>query len=545
MKQIKQILHAKKSQTILFLLILSTIGTLLRLYNLNWDRGHYLHPDERLYINASNLSLPHTISELLSPASPLNPNMFYYGSFPLYLYKGISVIIPNLDLLLTSRCISAFFSILTIPLLYLLTRQLFTRKISMIAAFIFTFSAGSIQYSHFNTTESILVFFISLITLLSIFFAKHASYKILIFTAIAVGLAYATKITGVIFAIEPALAFVFSWFYQKKYRKSIIAVLLFVGIAIMIGVIAAPYQLIDSSHFLKEQEFMQGVTYGKYKPPFIIIYEQTIPYIYPLRQILPFTFGFLALPLALIGMIRIIQAFISDKIKCRMYVFILLLPILYFLWAGLWYAKFSRYYMLLFPFLSIWAAYVFERFSKRITIILLICIAINGIAYMKVYIAPHTRIQASEWMYKNISHATIAQEHWDDGLPLSLPQFAGHQSLQTIQLTVYDPDTSEKVKKLSQDVAKSDYIVLSSRRVYYSILQNPKTYPDTNRFYHLLFNGSLGFVLKKTFTNYPFGFSDDFADESFQSYDHPPVLIFYNQEKKSAQEIQQLISHDN
>ena len=60
-------------------------------------------------------------------------------------------------------------------------------------------------------------------------------------------------------------------------------------------------------------------------------------------------------------------------------------------------------------------------------------------------------------------------------------------------------------------------------------------------FYKLLFEEKLGYMLEKKFVNYPFYFSDDFADESFQSYDHPPVIIFENVKKFDFEQIYDLI----
>ena len=108
-------------------------------------------------------------------------------------------------------------------------------------------------------------------------------------------------------------------------------------------------------------------------------------------------------------------------------------------------------------------------------------------------------------------------------------------------MTVYDQDTKAKIVTLSETVAKSDYIVLSSRRVYISIFNNAQTYPYTSKFYKKLFSGDIGYSRIKDFTNYPYGISDDSADESFQSYDHPPVIIFENNARMSPQQIQSLI----
>lgn len=518
---------SNKEKFLLSIIIL--IGAFFRFYDLNWDQGHYLHPDERLYVNSSSISLPKTIADFFSPNSPLNPKMFYYGSFPLYLYKIINLtILSSIPFTVASRATSSFFSIITIPIVFFLSRQFFSRKTSLIAVFIFTSAAGLIQHAHFNTTESTLIFFLTLISLLSIHLQRKRSYIFALILGSLVGMAYATKIVGLTFGIIPVISFIILFLKKNKISKIIPLFLVFAISAVISGFLFAPYQVIDYQQFYNEQTYMQNVTYGKDKPPFIIIYENTIPYIYQILKVFPFTFGFISLPLALIGFYFIIKRFLKEKNIRYLYAFILIYPILYFLWSGAWYAKFSRYYVLLFPFLSIWAAYSLSKLKKIYILILLPLIAINGILFMRIYLKENTRIQASEWIYANIpDQSKIAGEHWDDNLPLPITNTFGKNFIAS-QLTVYDPDSPEKISKLSENLAENDYFIISSRRVYYSILINENRYPFTANFYKLLFEEKLGYKLEKTFTNYPFYFNDDFADETFQSYDHPPVYIFRN-----------------
>jgi 4-amino-4-deoxy-L-arabinose transferase-like glycosyltransferase len=512
------------------------VGTFLRVYNLNWDMGQYLHPDERLYINAANLFFPHSIQEFLSPTSPLNPHMFYYGSFPLYLYKFVATfLIKSLDILLVSRMISAFFSSLTIVILYLATKEFFSEKVAIISSLIFAVTPGSIQYAHFNTTESLLIFIMTTLLYLSSKFYRQNFRYYSVLLGILLGLAYATKIVGLTFGLFPLIAYVLLFLENKKDRLKItISFAIFLFTALLVGVAMAPYQLIDWSNFSKEQSYMQAVTYGKFKPPFVIIYEGTKPYIYPLLNILPFTFGFVSLCCSLLGILLL-----KKHLKKHLLLFVVIFPLCYFLWAGAWYAKFSRYYLLLVPFLCMYAALFISRLRLYISSVLLFLIVLQGLLFFRVYLEPNTRIAATNWIYQNLpSHSTIATEHWDDGLPLqlSIPQL--NKSFINEQLTVYDEDTLPKIKKLSESLAKSDYVILSSRRVYISILNNPITYPRTTKFYKELFAGKLGFSQIKEFTNYPYGISDNAADESFQSYDHPPVVIFKNMNRKNAQQLQ-------
>lgn len=524
-----------KKNYILILLIL--IGGLLRLYNLNWDQGYYLHPDERLYVAASSISLPTTVREFFSVTSPLNPHMFYYGEFPLFVYKVVNVYIPYIhSFLIVSRLVSALCSTATIYVLFLLTRELFFKKVGLIAAFLFTFSAGSIQHAHFNTTESILVLLLTLVTYISVILIKKKQLSLSLVLGLLLGMSYATKIVGLTFAIIPFISFVILFFKKKS---TILWTIPCGVVFITSAFFFAPYQIIDKNLFQEQQIYMQGVTYGQNKPPFVIIYENTFTYLYQFLRVFPFTFGFVAFPISIIGFLILVKRLKKNYL----YLFVLLFPLLYFAWSGTWYAKFSRYYILLIPFFSIWGAVFLDKLNKKLLYILLFLCGINGLLYIKVYIVTNTRITASEWIYNTIpSNTVIAGEHWDDNLPLILRDKQIKNYIYT-QLAVYNPDSDYKIDQLATNLEASDYFILSSRRVYYSIQKNYALYPLTSTFYEKLFKDKLGFTLVKKFTNYPFLISDDFADESFQSYDHPPVLIFKNTQKLSKTTLKTIIEN--
>lgn len=155
--------------------------------------------------------------------------------------------------------------------------------------------------------------------------------------------------------------------------------------------------------------------------------------------------------------------------------------------------------------------------------------------------------------------SVIANEHWDDGLPLRLDGrdafwnwYQGLSSSPTGQMNNYDNDTVEKRLALLAELNEADYIVLSSNRLYASIPRLPQRYPMTTEYYRLLFNGALGFELAAEFVSYPTlgpcQFPDQEtpfplvepvdtnarpcsiilppAEEAFSVYDHPTVLIF-------------------
>ncbi|PIZ47576.1 hypothetical protein COY32_01480, partial [candidate division WWE3 bacterium CG_4_10_14_0_2_um_filter_41_14] len=130
--------------------------------------------------------------------------------------------------------------------------------------------------------------------------------------------------------------------------------------------------------------------------------------------------------------------------------------------------------------------------------------------------------------------STIIYEAWDDALP-----FSNNGTYILEQIDVYPTESDAKLQALNSQLDKGDYLVLSSKRVYRSILLNEDLYPKTAAWYRDLFNGRTNYQLIKTFTSYPritFGsFSyivpDNIAPENFTIFDHPKVMIFKNIDK--------------
>ena len=155
--------------------------------------------------------------------------------------------------------------------------------------------------------------------------------------------------------------------------------------------------------------------------------------------------------------------------------------------------------------------------------------------FSSIYFHKNTRVEASEWIYKNLPNGSyILSESWDDSLPLSIvnnygKQFAGEQ------LPIYDPDTPEKWQKINQSLKKADYYILSSYRGWGSIPTVPEKYPLMTKFYkELLADKNFYYKKVKEFKPYYYKFfqlPNSWVDESFTVYDHPIVLIYKNTKK--------------
>jgi YYY domain-containing protein len=237
-----------------------------------------------------------------------------------------------------------------------------------------------------------------------------------------------------------------------------------------------------------------------------------------------------------------------------------------FLWQGLQYVQSMRYLLPIYPVLAMMAAWLLwllvdkargrssiegaaagratsSRSLTGLAYALLAGVTIAtmlwGWGFLAIYRRPLSRITASRWIYENVPPGSvIANEHWDDGLPLRVDGKDGFGSFGYRGLSIsgdgnmqmYNEDTPEKREQLYQWLNEADYIVLSSNRLWGSIPRLPLRYPMTTRYYELLFEGKLGFDPVQRFTSFPtiFGveFDDTGAEEAFSVYDHPEVRIF-------------------
>jgi len=132
-----------EKRTQLILIVLITLGSIFRFYNLFWGAPFYFHPDER--------NIAHAISQLILGTN-FNPHFFAYGSLPIYVsfFLGLVSQSPLIDTLTFEkaihilRMISSLLSILLIPLIYFCGKLLKDKTTGVIAAFFATFSIGFI-----------------------------------------------------------------------------------------------------------------------------------------------------------------------------------------------------------------------------------------------------------------------------------------------------------------------------------------------------------------------------------------------------------------
>ena len=166
-----------------------------------------------------------------------------------------------------------------------------------------------------------------------------------------------------------------------------------------------------------------------------------------------------------------------------------------------------------------------------------------------------------------ISRTVIANESWDEGLPMPLD---GHDPFGQLYsgrtMEVRWPDDEHKRDVLLSTLAESDYLILPSQRAIWSTCRIPLTYPLTMEYYRALFDGRLGFEQAANFSAPlklgPIWVSDVggslawnktpalplfnhnwlAAEEAFSVYDHPPVWIFKKRADFSLENATRLLS---
>jgi len=161
-----------KSKYLLFAIII--LGFFIRIFGIDWDRGMYLHADERfLAMVMDKIAIPNSIATYLNPnISSLNPYnndfmFFVYGTLPLTLGKITARFIgmdEYANFYYVGRILTALFDCLSIVILYKLVllfekQYKFNPNLKYISAFFYAISVFPIQISHFFHSRYISEFF--------------------------------------------------------------------------------------------------------------------------------------------------------------------------------------------------------------------------------------------------------------------------------------------------------------------------------------------------------------------------------------------------
>ncbi len=570
----------KNSIRVVLLLSVTAFAFFLRTYNLNWDAGTHIHPDERFLTMVTNdLRLPNSFADYLNPqVSPMNPHninygFFVYGTFPIYLVKILALWLrmDNYgDITILGRFVSAIFDTGIVILLYLLSKKLSKAGIltALLPSFIYSIMVLPIQLSHFFAVDTFLVFFMITSTYIHILIREYMTkqkwgiaFTLSLIAGITVGLGLACKVT-MLFIMPLNFLLIFTSFFNKRLKFTISVLFQLFSFFIVIFIaylsfrLAQPMAFSDANFLnfalnqkwiqnLKDLQDMSSSALSNTFPP-AIQWFTTKPIIYPFINMILWGMG---IPLGILVVISFIYTFIhalSKTIKTDLIIFLIsLFSFTFFIYQGVQFSKAMRYFYPIYWCLALSTGYLLKNLNIKIKSIaatprlffifyflFFISLLVYPVSFLQIYTRPHSRIAASRWIYAHIpAGSKVTFEEWDDPLPLLIDGHFGNEYPGTA-LPMFWPDSEQKWQAIDGRLQQADYLILSSNRVYGSIPRRTDIFPQTVKFYQDLFSDKLNFRKVTEFTSQPtipflnYKFNDDNADESFTVYDHPKVMIF-------------------
>jgi YYY domain-containing protein len=557
------------------LLGLLALGAVLRFQGLDWDAGHHLHPDERfISMVEEKLAFPKGLGEYFdSSRSSLNPynqgeGSFVYGTLPMVMAKAGARLFGKQgygSTHLIGRALSGIFDLLTVWLVYRITRRFAHRRAALTAAALLAFCVLGIQLSHFWAVDAFLTTFTAAALYGAVRIAQNRSGATGdALTGVAIGLAAACKITALALLLPVGVALLVRALGKGRplWRSLLFEVLrgLVVLAAAAVTVrIFLPHVFLGPSalsfrldpRWVEDLRRLKSLTSSVAGfPPALQWAGRTI--LYPVENFVLWGAG------VAFGLSAVIALFWSVVAVVRRRAFALAPLVVYvvflLLYHGLTNVKSIRYFYPAYPalavltgvfFSSLLARSRFPRLARAAAVAVLGATFLWAIAFTSIYRRPHTRVEATQWIYGHVApRNAFANESWDDGLPLPMPGYdpglyAGPS------LPMFDPDSAQKVNALVDALGKADWIAVTSGRVYMNVTRVPSVFPMSIAYYRALFDGRLGFERAADFSSYPslgpLRFPDDLAEEQFTVYDHPRVLLFRKTPAFSAIAVRRLL----
>jgi hypothetical protein len=583
-----------------FYIALIALAVFIRIYNLSWGLPYPFHPDERNMADGIVRLECHDVigTGIDGLRNCLNPHFFAYGQAPLYigyafiqawhaLIGTIGKPVAFYEATMSLRVQSVLYSLgalyFAIRLLERVVISLNSKKadvsvtsVRMFGLLAFTLQPYTIQFSHFGTTESLLMMMYLAIVWLCCLLYQQFTLKRVMYLGIVLGVSAGVKVSSLSFAGLPSLVILYKiWTtnksshmkqIQKSARYAIVAVI-FASIAF---VITSPHYVLSYTDFINSMNYEIGVGSGSIRVFYTRQFEDTIPYIYQFLKIFPYSHGQLQLVLFILAFFLLPWT--------NPYANILRLAFLiFFIPTGMVYTKWARFSAPLMPVMSLcaytYAVYLLSVFKRNNLLAgLVACIMglslLPGLGYFSIYATPDVRFKASEWMDSHVppdSHVLI-----ESGNVVNLPIYERHARMPNggsyvvhVQ-DIYNLDASEELRnQLLQEKDRADYIIIASRRVFanhtclwpsQSIFESALSqklalvsarypgwcehkhdlYPHAQAFYEDLFSGKT-YQLVQTFSSPPriqlwdknvVQFEDEAAEEAWTVFDHPTIRIY-------------------
>jgi len=576
-------------------------GFVLRAWNLDFDQRQHLHPDERHWSMTSDALAraprPAEHGTIAGPIldwldgqrSPANPyrvtDSFVYGPVTLAAGRGVAgwlhdgavdgdqpaaFVVDALDRLgiplldddgaprfddgygvdLVGRLLGVVADTATIAVVALIGRRLGGRRAGIFSAYFAATSVLAIQHAHFFGSEPVLGLASALTVLAMLRLDRgpgvRAACRTGLVTGLAAGATLAAKLTGAGLVLVP-FALCAGLAVRHRRRADVVRlVAVAVGTAIAFRVLYPPafrgLGLWPNPQFLDDLRAQRAASAADLPPS--AQWADRFPLYDGTRWLVEFTVGPGASIAAALGIVLLLR---HRRRLGRWPVAVMAASVLVpFAFVVRNVVTSGRYFVPMVPALAACAGYaVAVGMRRRQTVVSAALLALAGLwalAFVAgVYGHENTRIAAARWVVDHVDPGSVLSvESWDDGLPLGLAGVPT-DAYEFEQFDLWGVDSVDKTLTLARQLARVDFVVESSPRVWNTVTRNPGRYPSTIRFFEALDDGSLGFHRVATFTSPPrlgpFRLDTSSAEEAFSVYDHPEVRIWQKIEPATASEL--------
>ena len=466
-----------------------------------------LKPVENLreYFNTSTSPLnPHNILDV-------NGNQtfpfFVYGTFPIFLVRYVGEFLGKTsysEIHLVGRYLSGIFDLGTIVLIFFIAKELFKNtRIALLSSFFYACAALPIQISHYFIVDNFTTFFCMLAffaavrimqierthyydekvkTNRDILVSRWDGFNYYLLFSFALGLAAASKINAVVTAFLLPAAIVFSsnknYFRSSNIRWKIhFKYLALAGVmSLIVFRIFQPYAFLGPGFFnfspnpswINNIKELSALSSGLSNYPPSLQWTRR-SFQFPIKNMLIWGMGVPFGISSIFGLCLMGWKMITGDWK--KYGILIAWTIIYMIWQAVRWNPTMRYFLLVYPSFAIMAGWsivtVFKSRSQKIDrrisiriifykvflVLIILLLAVWAFAFTDIYRQPMTRIEASEWIYRNIEGAINLQLANESELfyqPIPYPKYYDLYPDQTLSFE-YSPEYDIEIKQVAFD----------------------------------------------------------------------------------------------
>lgn len=330
----------------------------------------------------------------------------------------------NIHALHWGRYVTAFFSLLDVLLVYLLSRRLFNSKaLGLLTAFLLTFNYKHVINSHIGLPDVYNAFFVLLTLLLVVNLWKKPSLKNYLLAGIAVGLSFSVKYQ--IFAVFPLILVHLYISFEKKlnlrklFNPAIFLSMIFIPLTFAL---ISPYFFV---HFDKAIEIVKGVSqkYGMGAKQLNL---------YPFSYFYNIDYGPIEFVLVLIGLFIALKKFRKETLLLLSFLIPFMFILIYYSRGGFYVRNFitSTPLLMIFAAIALWQLYkLIARYanSKLALVVILIFLPIvvfipakSAIINSYYYSKPWGYDLMRPWVQENLPKDITVATHPFDAVNLKI-----------------------------------------------------------------------------------------------------------------------------